>query len=78
MSVRLIKRGRNEFEWRSVGLYFPWPEFGKKYFSDWNEEEKHYGIEFNTKIKFFKSMGFLRFDFQVLGFGFYYCRQWDY
>jgi hypothetical protein len=66
------------YTWDAFGLYIPWPEWNTSHITDWCESEQHYGIEFQTRIKFRRSFGFLMFDVQVLGFGFFYCRQWDY
>ncbi|MHA1675721.1 MAG: hypothetical protein ACTSU6_00930 [Candidatus Njordarchaeales archaeon] len=78
MELNIIKKENDFSNWSSFGIYIPWPDFGTSHIGDFRENETHYGIELSTRIKLIKTFGFLRFDFRILGFGFYYCRQWNY
>jgi len=79
MILKIFRKEKDSFIWKEIGLYIPYPETGGERLCDWGSDtERMYGIDLHTRIKLTKSRGFLRFELILLGFGLYYCSQWDY
>jgi len=76
--LKIFRKEKEPFVWKEFGFYLPCIETGEEQHNSWDEKERIYGVEMHTGIKLTKSDGSMRFEVFLLGFGFYYCSQWNY
>ena len=77
MTIELFKRERDMWNYSVFGLYLPDLMWGREEW-DFGETERHYGVSFPTRISRVTTDFFVRYDFRLLGFGFYFVRQSGY
>jgi hypothetical protein len=72
-----FKRKKSEFEWWGIGLLFPhviW--HGKAY--NFIDENRYWVFDAPTQVRFEQNDCWHTFRFSILGFGFWYSKQWSY
>ena len=76
-STRLsLRRRKDDFDWREVGLSYPYIFVGTE--TAWCDVNDVWKIVAPTGIAFERNEYWHSFKFSVLGFGFWYARQWSY
>lgn len=75
--ARSYRKEKSTFEWWSIGLITPFVFNGTED-GIWGDPKQVWKVLFNTEINYSRSEYWYSFKLSVLGFGFWYSRQWGY
>lgn len=70
------KKSKDLFEWWGIGVCFPYISVDQSY--DLGTSSNNYGFYASTGVIFQNGEFYHKFEICVLGFGFWYARQWGY
>jgi len=77
MIIELFKKEKDIFNYSALGLCLPDIMWNREEF-DMTEKERHDGISFPSRVNRITNDFFVKYEFQIFGFGLYFVRQSGY